>query len=119
MTQGILLLSKDGFYANVVGKLPERPIGDKDFITELIRGKTVLCSYNTLKELPNSMFAIASFTTNINANYDINFGIETFRTARPDQLIVIRSKETMIIGKQYNLKDWKLIFSSKDFEMYV
>ena len=119
MTQGIILLSQDGFYSNIAGNLPERPPWDKEFITELIRGKIVLCSFNTLKELPASMFAVASFTTNINANYDINFGIATFRTTRPDQLLVVRSKEKMIIGKQYKLDSWKAVFKSKELELYV
>lgn len=119
MTQGIILLSQDGFYSNAMGRLPERPSWDKDFITELIRGKTVLCSYNTLKDLPKSMFNIASFTTNVNATYDINFGIDTFKTAKPDQLIVVRSKETIIVGKHYKLDSWKSIYKSKDLEIYV
>jgi hypothetical protein len=65
------------------------------------------------------MFTVASFTTNSKANYDINFGIDTFRTSRPDQLIVVRSKEVITIGKQYKLDTWKSVYKSKDLEIYV
>jgi len=119
MTQGIVLLSQDDFYLSTSGELPLRPVWDKELLLNLIRGKVVLCSFTTLKSLPSSMFTIASFTTDTKANYDINFGIDTFKTARPDQLIVIRSKQELKDGKKFNLRDWKAIFKSKELELYV
>lgn len=119
MTQGVVLLSADGFYLSNSGELPLRPDWDKTFITELIRDKLVLCSFETLKDLPSSMFAIASFTTNPNAKYDINFGIDTFKTARPEQLLVVRSRQTLGDGKKFNLRIWKNIYKGKDLEVYV
>jgi hypothetical protein len=119
MTQGIVLLSKDSFYLTNSGELPLRPTWDKQFITELIRGKVVLCSFATLRSLPSSMFAVASFTTDVNAKYDINFGIDTFKTARPDQLLVVRSLKDMGDGKKFNLRNWHNIYKSKELEIYV
>ena len=119
MTQGIVLLSHDGFYLGNDNQLPNRPSWDKEFITMLIAGKRVLCSNATLKSLPKSMLDIAYFTTSPVADYDINFGIDTFKTAKPDQLIVVRSKYNLNEGKAFNLDGWKLTYKSKDLEIYV
>jgi len=52
--------------------LPSRPKGDKSFITELARGKKVLMSENTLKDMPKSILDICTVTEDP-LDYDINF----------------------------------------------
>lgn len=119
MTQGIVLLSQDGFYLGELGQLPTRPVWDKEFITMLIKGKRVLCSQNTLKDLPKSLLSVAYFTVDPKMDYDINFGIDTFKTGKPDQLIVVRSKQDLVAGKEFNLDGWTAVYKSKDLEIYV
>jgi hypothetical protein len=120
MTQGVILLSKDGYYLSEDGRLPGRPSWDKEFITGLVKGKIVLCSANTLKDLPKSIIdAAAHITLNGWSNYDINFGISTFNTNMPDQLIVVRSKEYLLTGKKFSLIGWTNIYKGDDIEIYV
>lgn len=119
MTQGIVLLSADGYYLGANGELPARPSWDKEFLTMLIKNQRVLCSPNTLKTLPKSMLNVAYFTINPSMDYDINFGIETFRSAKPQQLIVVRGKESLGSGKLFKLDGWTLVYKSKDLEIYV
>lgn len=119
MTQGIVLLSQDGFYLGELGQLPTRPAWDKEFITMLIKGKRVLCSQNTLKDLPKSLLSVAYFTVDPKMDYDINFGIDTFKTGKPDQLIVVRSKQDLVAGKEFDLTGWTPVYKSKEMEIYV
>lgn len=118
MTVGSVLLSKDGFYVGSKGELPKRPNWDKTFIIELIRGKKVLCSKNTLVDLPKSILDSAYFTTNPNAEYDINFGISSFRY-KPDLLIVVRSTELLNTGKKFRLQGYNAIYKSTEMEVYT
>lgn len=100
------------------GQLPARPRWDKQFLIDLIKGKRVLCSRTTLASLPASMTDTAYFTTDINAEYDINFGIDTFSKARPDLLMVVRSHKDLNGGYVFRLNNWELIHANKDMELY-
>ena len=118
MTLGIMLLSKNDVYVSEAGALPKRPRWDKTFITDLIRGQRVLCSAKTLKCLPQSILGAGYFTTDPTNDYDINFGVDTFRAAPVDMLFVVRSGQEMN-GKQFRLDDYALIHRvSPSFEIY-
>ena len=117
MTIGTVLLSKDNFYIGTKGELPARPDWDKDFITNLIKGRKVLCSKNTLVDLPKSILDSAYFTTNPTLEHDINFGISSFKY-KPDILIVVRSNENLNAGKLFRLNDYTLIHCSTNMEVY-
>ena len=117
MTIGLMLLSSDGFYIDNLGKLPKRPSWDKEFITKLIKGKRVLCSKATLDTLPKSILDAAYFTTNPDVEYDINFGIDTFKI-KPDLLIVTRSNHELGQGKLFRLSDYNLVLNRNGLEIY-
>jgi len=118
MTLGIVLLSTNDVYVSEAGALPKRPRWDKTFITDLIRGQRVLCSAKTLKTLPQSILGAGYFTTDPTNEFDVNFGIDTFRSAPVDMLMVVRGGQEME-GKQFKLDAYELILKpSKSFELY-
>jgi len=118
MTVGVVLLSKNNVYVSNEGQLPKRPRWDKTFITDLIRGQRVLCSAATLKTLPQSILGAGYFTTDATNDYDINFGIDTFKSAPVDMLFVVRSGSELE-GKQFRLEGYVLIHRpSSSFEIY-
>jgi hypothetical protein len=118
MKIGIILLSKNDYYMDEKGCLPSRPTFDKKFITDFIEGKKVLCSIKTMRSLPESMLSKAYFTTDINSDYDINFGIDTFSKARPDILIVIRSQVNIVSGYKFRMSQWSNFYRTKNMEMW-
>lgn len=100
-----VLVSKDWYYVWENWELPTgRPEWDKEFITNLCKGKIILCSINTMKWLPQSIIDNAMwFTTRMYASRDINFGIDTFK-AGCDLFIVIHTTEDMNKGKKFKFK---------------
>ena len=119
MKVGIILLSLNGLYVSSDGMLPRRPKFDKELLLGIIKDKKVLCSPNTLAGLPKSILDSAYFTTNVNADYDINFGIDTFKTARPDMLIVVRSGHSLDEGKKFDLTGFKQLVSQANLEIWI
>ena len=117
MTIGILLLNKNDVYLTNNLDLPKRPKWDKEFLLNIIKGKKVLCSKNTLVNLPNSILNAAYFTTDINSDYDINFGIDTFK-ATPDLLFIVRSSGDEQ-GKVFRLNEYKKILDKGGFEIWT
>ena len=87
MKLGMILLDPGNKYVYEDGSLPIRPEFDKQFITEMITDKTVLCSQNVLDTIPPSMKRVANFTTDMESDYDINWGISTF-VDKPDMFLV-------------------------------
>jgi len=118
MTLGVVLLSKNNKYIGEQGQLPARPSWDKDFITRLIKGKRVLCSKETLNSLPKSILKSAYFTTSCEAEYDINFGIDTFKQ-KPDLLIVVRSNDDLDGGYEFRLSGYELLVKRQNMELYL
>ena len=96
MKIGRVLISKDWYYVGENWELPTwRPKWDKEFISELIRDKDVLCSPNTFKGLPKSIMNIAnSFSYEDSDNWDINFWIWTFKSAC-DIFIIVHTTENL------------------------
>lgn len=112
MTNGIVLLSQDGFYLTDQGTLPSRPSFDKELLISLTKGARILCSHNTLVNLPKSITSIAkSFTTNPDEPWDLNFGISTFEDAYPDVMYVVKSDLSCIKGKEFRLDGFKACYS--------
>jgi hypothetical protein len=116
MKIGILLLNKKNVYLTKSLDLPKRPRWDKDFLTNLISGQKVVCSENTLKLLPKSLLKVAYFTTNINCNYDINFGIDTFKDI-VDLLFIVRSQGEED-GKVFRLDNYTKILDKGGLEIW-
>jgi len=103
MKIAIVLLSKDGYYLGPNGELPKRPSWDKEFITLLAEGKTVLCSENTFKTLPPSIKKVAAgITTNPEDDWQVNFGIKTYNEIS-DYFLIITSTEDLDGGKKFDM----------------
>ncbi len=111
MKVSVVLLSADGNYVSENGELPVRPEWDKRMITQLVTNKRVLCSPNTLKTLPKSILGVVSRieTYSYDNNWDVNFGISTFKQGDADLFIVIKSKGSME-GKRFSRKFLKLTY---------
>lgn len=119
MKLGVMLLSANNVYVSHHGHLPKRPAFDKTFITDIIKGQRVLCSYETLQSLPKSIISAAKyFTIDTNAEYDINFGVSTFKDAPVDILFIVRNNDTMN-GKKFRLEDYELMLKpTNEFEIW-
>jgi hypothetical protein len=119
MKVGMILLDPANKYVYEDNSLPVRPDWDKKFITEMIRGRTVLCSMNVIKTIPKSMYSVANFTTDVSRRYDINWGIKTFRDA-PDILFVTRSLVTKKLpGKTFRLDEYHLTYKKGQLEIWL
>lgn len=115
-TIGIVLVSRDGYYLDSEGDLPERPKGDKKFLVNLVYNKIVLCSTNTLKDLPRSIYiSAAGFTTDPTAKYDVNLGINTFKSAPPDIMLVVRSNKNIDMSCGVSTKFFRLDWLKTDY----
>ena len=102
-TISTVLISKDWYYLWKNWELPKRYKWDKEFITNLIKDKIVLCSEVTLEDLPKSITRKAKyFTTDIESQYDINFWIWTFKI-NSDMFIVIKSDTNLNWWKQFRM----------------
>lgn len=116
-TIGVVLLSKDNYYEKN-GKLPTRPKWDKEFITNLVKGRKVYASENTIKNLPKSILDICELTDS--KDYDINFWIASFKS-KPDMFIVIRSKEDLNGWKKFHenyFDSYNQIMDINNIEIY-
>lgn len=102
-TVGIVLISKDEFYISDDGKLPKRPPFDKELITKLATDNIVLCSENTFPTIPPSIRKVVKeLTTDINSNWNVNFGINTFKE-KTDYFILVKSNTDLGSGKTFNV----------------
>jgi hypothetical protein len=111
---GIVLLSKDGYYIGDKGQLPARPPFDKELITHLAEGEVVLCSENTYKTIPPSIKKVVKdLTTDVDSDWTVNFGIQTFRE-KCDIFYIIHSKEDLGGGKLFNLERIKDMYKTED-----
>lgn len=101
---GTLLLSRDGYYVGKDGELPSRSSWDKQFVTDLVKGKTVICSASTLATIPDSMMNILK-SIHVHAPFkaDVNMGIDTFVDYAPDMLLVFHSTDCLRGGKRFDL----------------
>ena len=103
-TEGIVLLSPDGYYVNSRGGLPARPTWDKTFLLWKVKNKRVLCSENTKNTLPNSLIKAAkSISTNPADPWDINLGIDTFKHV-PDVFYLCKGPLDMMDRKGKKLR---------------
>lgn len=120
MRLGMILLDPMDKYVYEDGSLPIRPDFDKQFITDMITNKTILCSQNVLDTIPKSMLAVARFTTNELDDYDINWGISTF-VDKPDMFLITRAPVAKKLGgKVLRLEDYHIVFKDeKGLEIWV
>jgi hypothetical protein len=110
---GVVLISKDGFYLGEKGQLPSRPSFDKEFITYLATDKKILCSENTITTIPPSIKKVCTgLTTDINSDWEVNFGINTFKE-KCDYFIIIISSENLGGGKKFNIDRMDDLYTKK------
>lgn len=123
-TEGIVLISRDGYYVNRHGRLPTRPEWDKSFLLWKIEGKRVLCSAATDFDLPPSVYKAAqSVSTDPSQPWDINLGIATFEHV-PDVFYLCKSHLYMSDrqGKKFRLDflaSHVKVFDTPDLTIYV
>jgi hypothetical protein len=101
---GMVLLSINNYYIGHTGGLPERPDFDKDLLLALCKGMNVLCSPNTEKHLPKSVFEAANTVNSVAHLKDINLGIATFKTNPPDIMLVVRGISSLKGGKKFDMQ---------------
>jgi hypothetical protein len=99
---GIVLLSLDDYYLSADGKLPARPLFDKDLLLALCKNANIGCSPNVAKDLPKSIRDVASTINSTTWAPNVNLGISTFRTAPPDIMLVVRGHSWLNEGKLFD-----------------
>jgi hypothetical protein len=130
MSVGIVLLSNDNYYLGKVGELPSpRPEWDKKLLLNLCKDKICICSQNTYESLPKSLFDISKgiyVAGNGNINYDVNLGINTFKTQKPEVLYIVRTGEDLGGGKEFRMSDilenyvkCDSVYNKHNIEIYV
>ena len=113
MKTGIILLSKAGYYVGDKGQLPARPPFDKELITHLAEGEVVLCSENTFKDIPPSIRKVVKeLTTDKDADWTVNFGINTFKE-KCDIFYIIHSNENLNGGKYFNIERLQKMYNDE------
>lgn len=115
---GLILLDPEDNYVYSDGSLPKRPDWDKEFLINMIRGSLVLCSESTFKTIPKSMLKVATFTTDILAKADYNFGIKTFSQVPPGILIVTRGTTVKPGGKKFRLDRFTNVYKNEGIELW-
>ena len=108
---GTILLSKDNKYIDKDGKLPKRPIYDKDMLRAVVKGGIV--SSNGYSMLPPS---IKSTCTQAD-NYTMPITISEL--AKCDMLLVNRSDTNLEGGKIFRLDNFKCIVQEKQIELWI
>ncbi len=102
-----MLLTFDDKYLTRDGKLPERPVGDKQFLYGLCAGKTIYCSENTRATLPQSLIDISDGVTTEYYDHDahnyINLGVSTYDIL-PRKLYIVRSNNIAVGGKPFRYR---------------
>ncbi len=118
MKVGIILLSKDSYYISNDGKLPKRPVFDKELITYLATNEVVLCSENTYGTIPPSIRKVVKdLTTDKDSEWTVNFGISTFKE-KCDIFYIIHSNENLDNGKYFNTDRLKKMYNIES-EIFV
>ncbi|HMS90634.1 MAG TPA: dihydrofolate reductase [Candidatus Absconditabacterales bacterium] len=122
-TISVVLISNDGYYIGKNGELPKRFSGDKEFITNLVKDRIVLMSEKTLEDLPESIKKVTKkITTNIEDDYEINFGIGTFKRFS-DLFIIIQSNENLNGGKEFYMnsidENYNLIMNMNNIKFFL
>jgi len=123
MRIGTILLSQDNYYLSGDGNLPERYSWDKPFITTMAKDKIILASENTAKMIPPSIRKVCkSITTDINDDWDVNYGIKTFNEDM-DMFFIVRSPEYLKEGKYFDInriKDkYNLLLKLNEIEIWI
>ena len=123
-TEGIVLISRDGYYLNSRGDLPTRPEWDKTFLLWKVKGKRILCSENTKATLPKSIISASqSISTNPEEPWDINLGIDTFKHV-PDIFYLCKSPLYMSDRKSKRLRldflsEHSVVLDTKEIAIYA
>lgn len=91
---GIVLVDANSRYRDDDYNLPHRPLFDKELLISVTAGKDILCSPNTLHDLPCSLVRTANRVLEYGeppTDNTVNLGIRTFDQYPPDKMIVVSS----------------------------
>lgn len=111
MIVGTILLTENNFYVKEDGSLPQRPPHDKQFLSDLCAGENVTLEGYCM--LPKSIKSLVS------PNDDDNPVPITIRElAEADLLIVSRSYEKVMRGKEFRLDKFKCILKDRKVELW-
>ena len=118
MKVGIILLSQDNYYLDKNSQLPPRPKFDKKLLVALCKGQRAVMGPNTRYSLPKSILSEVKEVP-WEDEYDINLGIVPLEINPPHLLLVSRSERYLHSGKHFSLKDYKRLYDSDDFEIWI
>jgi len=112
---GTILLDRRDHYVDDEGNLPERPVGDKEWLSALVKGAII--SIEAGEMLPPSIRGLAvAITCRVEPTCPITI---PEIDALSDILIVVRSSDvTIMSGKVFKFHNFNLILTSKEIEIW-
>jgi hypothetical protein len=108
-----ILLSQNDCYVSEDGKLPKRPIFDKELLNAFVKNQKV--SKKGLNSLPPSMQKNLTIVENEN----ITIGITIPEIASSNVIIIIRSDEILENGKIFRLDNFNLLVKTNKIEIWI
>ena len=121
---GIVLLSRDEFYADLDGGVSWGPESDKQWVRDFIKDKVVFVGYKTWETIQKYPLLLAHPRKWVigepTKECEVHFGgMKTFKKYPPDRMIVHRTRTYLKKGLKYNCKcGWKLV-SCKELTDYT
>jgi len=110
---GTIILTLDNFYVDEHGNIPSRRgvEFDKELLRTFIRGEVI--SERAAAILPPSLVKEANHIAQVGT-----VAITIPEIADCDILIITRSREQIIRGKQFRLDDFELVVKQRDIEIW-
>lgn len=121
---GILLLSRNEFYADLQGRVDWGPKSDKDWVAGFIADKTVFVGYKTWESIQQYSFLLSLPTKwvvgELTEPCDVHFGgPASFKLYPPDKLIIHRTRTYLTEGHKFKCTCRKKLISVSELADYA
>lgn len=121
---GLLLLSRDDFYARLDGDISWGPQSDKDWIKEMIKDRIVFVGYKTWETIKDLDFLVSLPKEWVigepNEHCQIHFGgPASLVKYPPDKLIIHRTRDYLKEGLKFECNCHKKLISVQELPDYT
>lgn len=121
---GIILVSRDEYYANLDGSIIDGPASDKEWVQNFIQDKTVFVGYKTWEDIQQYPFLLTIpakwVIGELTEPCDVHFGgPASFMKYPPDRLIMHRTRVYAGEGLKFECPCGKRLISCVELEDYT
>ena len=121
---GIILLSRDEFYAKLDGTIIDGPESDKQWVRDFIKDKIVFVGYKTWESIQQYPLLLAHpakwVVGELTEPCDVHFGgPESFKKYKPDRLIIHRLRTYEHEGLKFECTCRKKLVRYEECEDYA